>query len=99
MKTILGKLLVYFFIFAILFQIVAISIFISSKEITKTYDQSFQRFLLLNTISQITEDLSVQTNALVIDSDSENSDEYFVIKRKLQLKKKELFTLFNKDDY
>ena len=99
MKTIRGKLLVYFFIFAILFQIVAISIFISSKKITTTYDQSFQRFLLLNTISQITEELSIQTNAIVIDSDSGNLDEYFIRKSELQLKKGELFELFNQDDY
>src|SRR5690625_1022256 len=99
MKTIRGKLLVYFFIFAFLFQIVAISIFVSSKEITTTYDQSFQRFLLLNTISQITEELSLQTKAIVIDPESEDSNEYFTTKRELQLKKNELLQLFNEDDY
>ena len=99
MKTIRGKLLVYFFIFAFLFQVVAISIFVSSKEITTTYDQSFQRFLLLNTISQITEELSLQTKAIVIDPESEDSNEYFTTKRELQLKKNELLQLFNEDDY
>jgi len=99
MKTIRGKLLVYFFIFAFLFQVVAISIFVSSKEITTTYDQSFQRFLLLNTISQITEELSLQTKAIVIDPESEDSNEYFTTKRELQSKKNELLQLFNEDDY
>lgn len=86
-KTIRGKLLVYFLIFLITFQIVAISIFISSNTITKSYDQSFQRFLILNNISEQADDLYVYARDFVKKSEAAEIDEF--LRMKAQLKKEE----------
>ncbi|WP_164667839.1 sensor histidine kinase [Virgibacillus doumboii] len=84
MKTIRGKLIVYFFVFVFLFQITAISIFISSNELTNTYNDSFQRFLLLNKISQNASELYSTTKLFVNDPSPGNSDDYFEIKADLE---------------
>ncbi|SFB01749.1 Histidine kinase-, DNA gyrase B-, and HSP90-like ATPase [Lentibacillus halodurans] len=84
MKTIRGKLLVYFFVFIFLFQITAISIFVSSNELTNTYNDSFQRFLLLNKISQNASELYTATKSFVNDSNTGNSGDYFEIKANLE---------------
>ena len=84
MKTIRGKLLAYFFIFVILFQITAISIFISSNELTNKYDDSFQRFLLFNSISQKSDELYGLTKVYVLEPDEENAMKYFKKKTELQ---------------
>lgn len=86
-KTIRGKLLVYFLVFLVVFQIVAISIFISSNTITKSYDQSFQRFLILNNISEQADDLYVYARDFVKKSEAAEIDEF--LRMKAQLKKEE----------
>src|SRR5699024_11808738 len=77
MKTIRGKLLVYFLVFVVLFQVTAVSIFVSSNQLTNAYDDSFQRFLLLNDISQKSEELFAQTKIFVKGSNVENQADYF----------------------
>ncbi|WP_077328629.1 sensor histidine kinase [Virgibacillus siamensis] len=84
MKTIRGKLIVYFFVFVFLFQITAVSIFVSSNELTNTYHDSFQRFLLLNKISQNASELYSTTKAFVNEPNAVNSDAYFDIKSELE---------------
>lgn len=88
MKTIRGKLLVYFLVFVILFQVTAISIFISSNKMMKTYDTSFQRFLILNTISQQSKELYTFTNRLV--SNPDDVSEYYERKDNLMKEKENL---------
>ncbi|MGP4105836.1 sensor histidine kinase [Virgibacillus sp. L01] len=84
MKTIRGKLIIYFFVFVILFQVTAVSIFVSSNELTKTYNDSFQRFLLLNTISQQTSELYSTTKSYVNEPNSGSAEDYYRIKTELE---------------
>lgn len=90
MKTIRGKLLVYFLVFVILFQVTAISIFISSNKLTNTYHNSFQRFLLLNSISQQSDELFTFTRTFVSEPEHERSPDFYKMKSKLLNKKEEL---------
>ena len=94
MRTIRGKLLVYFLVFVILFQITAVSIFVSSNQLTNTYDQSFQRFLLLNDISQKSEELYTQTRIYVMESGGINKTDYFAVKKALENAKDQLASAF-----
>lgn len=95
MKTIRGKLLSYFFVFVLLFQITAISIFVSSNELTNKYDESFQRFLLLNSISQKAHELYGLTELYVLASVEENAVDYFDKKAELTVEKKKLENLLH----
>ena len=95
MRTIRGKLLVYFFVFLILFQITAISIFISSNELTTKYDDSFQRFLLLNSISQKSNELYGLTNRFVISPEERHVKDYFSKKEELYGEKERLVEMFH----
>ena len=94
MKTIRGKLLVYFLVFVVLFQVTAVSIFVSSNQLTNAYDDSFQRFLLLNDISQKSEELFAQTKIYVMGSNVENQADYFIAKKALEDKQEELTSAF-----
>lgn len=93
MKTIQGKLLVYFLVFVIMFEWTAVFIFISSNKLTNTYQTSIQRFLILNRISQYTNHLADDTKALVTDHGTENLKTYYRDKRKLA----EAMELFSKE--
>src|SRR5690625_5503 len=95
MRIIRGKLLVYFFVFLILFQITAISIFISSNELTTKYDDSFQRFLLLNSISQKSNELYGLTNRFVISPEERHVKDYFSKKEELYGEKERLVEMFH----
>ncbi|SEP81744.1 Sensor histidine kinase YesM [Virgibacillus subterraneus] len=94
MKTIRGKLIVYFFVFVLLFQVTAISIFISSNDLTNAYNKSFQRFLLLNSISEKTKDLYTYTKTFVTESEAENAVNYYDTKKQLQEEKEKLESTF-----
>ncbi|SDQ19132.1 sensor histidine kinase [Virgibacillus salinus] len=94
MKTIRGKLIIYFFVFVILFHVTAISIFVSSNELTKTYNDSFQRFLLLNTISQQTSELYSTTKSYVNEPKSGSAEDYYRIKSELEGNVDQLTTTF-----
>lgn len=98
MKTIRGKLLVYFLVFVILFQITAISIFISSTQLLHNYDDSFQRFLLLNNISQKSKELYTETKIYVKESETMNQSDYFAVKDHLKRQKKKLSKSFPNPD-
>ncbi|WP_342504833.1 sensor histidine kinase [Sporosarcina sp. FSL K6-2383] len=95
MKTIRGKLFIYFFVFVILFQVTAISIFVSSKELINNYDNSFQRFLLLNSISQKSNELYAFTQRYVIEPEEENAEDYFAKKEQLATDKEKLAEAFD----
>lgn len=77
LNTIRGKLFIYFFVFVVLFQMTAILIYVSSNRLMKQYDDSFQRFLLLNSISQKTEQLYDETKIYVLEPSEENADNYY----------------------
>src|SRR5690625_3232402 len=95
MKTIRGKILVYFLVFVVLFQITAISIYVSSNELMNTYDESFQRFLRLNAISQKSDELYARTKILIVEPEAENETAYYDAKRELEAEKEELATDFH----
>jgi len=94
MKTIRGKLLVYFLVFVVLFQVTAVSIFVSSNQLTNAYDDSFQRFLLMNDISQKSEELFAQTKIYVMGPNVENQADYFIAKKALEDKQEQLTSAF-----
>src|SRR4051794_40640408 len=98
MKTIRGKLLAYFFVFVVLFQITAISIFISSNELTNKYDDSFQRFLLLNSVSQKSDELYDMTKIYIIEPDDENLRNYYNKKAELFTEKENLANQFDLEE-
>lgn len=95
MKTIRGKLLIYFFVFLIFFQVTAISIFVSSNRLTNVYNDSFERFLLLNSISQKSKELHTYTNTFVIEQEDSDIEEYFTIKKELVNEKKQLIEILS----
>ncbi|MCG1028115.1 sensor histidine kinase [Virgibacillus halodenitrificans] len=94
MKTIRGKLTVYFLVFIILFQVTAISIFVSSNQLTNTYHDSFEQFLLLNSVAQKSEELYLRTKTVVTNADKENQASYFKAKKLLQKDKDRLTHLY-----
>src|SRR5699024_9611867 len=96
MKTIRGKLLVYFFAFLILFQVIAISIFVSSNKLTNTYQSSFQRFLLLNSISEKADELYSFARAFVDQSEPDHVHGFYQLKDDLVNEKEKLLnTMFD----
>lgn len=95
MKTIRGKLIVYFFVFVILFSITAVSIFVSSNELSNKYHESFQRFLLLNSISQTSEELYTMTKTYVTEPNDKNAGGYYTTRKSLISDKEALGSSFN----
>jgi len=96
MSTIRGKLLVYFLVFLVLFQVTAISIFVSSTKLTNTYHSSFQRFLLLNSISQQADELYTFARTFVGESEPNRVPEFYQLKDELvKEKEKVLNTVFD----
>lgn len=94
MRTIRGKLIVYFFVFMILFYVTAVSIFVSSNELTNKYDDSFKRFLLLNSISQNSEELYTMTKTYVTEPNAKNAKAYYTTRELLISDKEALGSSF-----
>lgn len=83
MKTIRNKLLLAFFSFVLLFNIVSFSIYFSSRSILSEYDASFERFLLLNQISQTSNHLYEKTNSYVIEKNQTSIREFHKVRQTL----------------
>ncbi|MFZ4451153.1 sensor histidine kinase [Salibacterium aidingense] len=77
-SSIRSKLLLCFFVFIVLFNIVSVSIYISSSRLTDEYNTSFERFLIFNSVSQQADALYEDTNAYVRDPSEENLQAYYV---------------------
>ncbi|WAA09284.1 sensor histidine kinase [Fervidibacillus albus] len=84
MKTIRSKLITYFFVFVFLFNIVSIAIYFSSTQLMKEYHSSFERFLLLNSISQRTVELTDKVTRFVVERDSVYVIDFHKIRRDLE---------------
>lgn len=67
MITIRKKLLLYFLVFVVLFNVVSYSIYASSRQLVNEYHKSFQGFLLLNEISQQSAELYEGVNSYAIE--------------------------------
>ncbi|WP_246031479.1 hypothetical protein [Salibacterium salarium] len=87
LSSIRGKLLLCFFVFILLFNIVSVSIYFSSSRLTNEYNTSFERFLIFNSISQQANELYEDTNAYVRDPSEENLTSYY--RSRLELRDEE----------
>ncbi|HWO76477.1 MAG TPA: sensor histidine kinase [Bacillus sp. (in: firmicutes)] len=90
MKSIRSKLMAYFFIFVILFNLVAIAIYASSNQLMNEYNSSLQRFIILNSISQRTNQLYEKVNTFVVERDVRYVEEFQIIRRILEAEKNNL---------
>ncbi|WHY74725.1 sensor histidine kinase [Fictibacillus enclensis] len=90
MKTIRSKLLLYFFVFVLLFNVVSISIFFSSRSFLQEYDSSFKQFLLLNQISQTSNQLYEKANQFVLGRNQRVLNEFQQLRVTLNEKTKQL---------
>ncbi|RSL33613.1 sensor histidine kinase [Salibacterium salarium] len=95
-SSIRGKLLVCFFVFILLFNIVSISIYFSSTRLTNEYNTSFERFLIFNSISQQADELYENTNAYVRDPTEDNLTAYYI--SRLELRNEETRLADNMDE-
>jgi two-component system, sensor histidine kinase YesM len=84
MKTIRSKLLIYFFVFVVLFNVVSISIYFSSRSLLLKYDASFEEFLLLNRISQTSNLLYEKANEYVVEKNQKTIMEFHEIRHQLE---------------
>ncbi|MGD7006980.1 histidine kinase [Metabacillus sp. 84] len=81
MKSIRNKLLVYFSVFAALFNVVTFSIYLSSSRIVSEYHQSFQGFLLFNEVSQQANTIYEKINGYAVEKDRKFVREYEQVKQ------------------
>lgn len=84
MKTIRSKLLLYFFVFVVLFNVVSISIYFSSRSLLLEYDASFEEFLLLNRISQTSNLLYEKANEYVVEKNQKTILQFHEIRHQLE---------------
>ncbi|MCP8617560.1 sensor histidine kinase [Salirhabdus salicampi] len=90
MKTIRSKLILYFFFFVLLFNIVATTIYFSSHRLMNEYHTSIERFLVLNTISQTSNELYDTVNAYVVEKTAPHLTRYYDVRQKLMEDKEQL---------
>jgi len=90
MKSIRSKLITYFFIFVVLFNIVATAIYLSSNQIMNAYNTSFERFLLFNSISQKTNELIEKVNRFVVERDSQYAVDFQNLRKDIEDEKTKL---------
>lgn len=90
MTSIRSKLIFYFFTFILLFHVVSISIYISTQHFMKQYQEGFDRFLLLNDISQTSFKLYEKVNGYVVEKNETFFNEFHQTKQGLISKKEAL---------
>lgn len=78
------KLLLYFAIIALLVNGVVFYLYNSSEYIMDEYDHSFQKFLLLNEISQQTTQMTEDVNAFIVEKDMKFKRDYRLTLRALE---------------
>lgn len=94
------KLILYFIILVVLVNGVAFYLYSSSEQIMREYDRSFQRFLLLNEISQQTNTLVEKMNAYIVEKDPVYLKEFNETNTLLRSNKKRLDSeIENKSNY
>lgn len=76
-RTIQSKLILIFAIIIILFNVVTISIYVSSAQLMQNYYESFESLLRLNSISQTARDLSDHTKAYVLEQEETDLKAYY----------------------
>ncbi len=89
------KLLLYFSIFILLLNGIVFFLYNSSEDIVNEYDYSMRRLLLLNEISQRTNQLVEQLNAYLTEKDERYLREYNRQYRWLQENRKQVREMFS----
>lgn len=93
-----SKLLLYFIVLVVLLTSVGLFFYKSSEKVVGEYDDSFERFLLLNDISQETNKITEKLHAYILDKDESYLKEYRKEKVKLIHDQKRLYQVMNSND-
>ncbi|MFJ7727427.1 sensor histidine kinase [Neobacillus sp. NPDC097160] len=93
-----SKLLLYFIVLVVLLTTVGFIFYNSSEKLVTEYDGSFERFLLLNDISQRTNLLTEKLHAYILDKDESYLKDYRREKIKLIKDQKKLYEVMNTND-
>jgi sensor histidine kinase YesM len=93
-----SKLLLYFIVLVVLLTSVGIFFYESSEKVVGEYDDSFERFLLLNDISQRTNLITEKLHAYILDKDKPYLDDYRKDKLKLIHDQERLYQVMNSND-
>jgi len=93
-----SKLLLYFIVLVVLLSSVGLIFYNSSEKLVNEYDDSFERFLLLNDISQRTSLISEKLHAYILDKEESYLKDYRKEKVKLIKDQKRLYQEMNTND-
>ncbi|MDN3017272.1 histidine kinase [Paenibacillus sp. BSR1-1] len=93
-----SKLLLYFIVLVVLLTSVGFFFYSSSEKLVNEYDNSFERFLLLNNISQRTNLITENLHAYILEKDESYLKDYRKEKVKLIKDQKRLFKVINTND-
>ncbi|SES72682.1 Sensor histidine kinase YesM [Salinibacillus kushneri] len=83
MKSIRSKLMAYFFVFVLLFNVVSVLIYFSSDRLLNEYHTSIERFLILNRVSQKSIDLYDKVNQFVLTGEKEDFNTYYHTRKEI----------------
>jgi signal transduction histidine kinase len=93
-----SKLLLYFIVLVVLLTSVGLFFYKSSEKVVGEYDDSFERFLLLNDISQRTNLITEKLHSYILDKDKPYLYEYRNEKLKLIHDQNRLYQVMNSSD-
>ncbi|GAA0485039.1 hypothetical protein GCM10008986_07860 [Salinibacillus aidingensis] len=90
MKSIRSKLMAYFFVFVLLFNVVSVLIYFSSDRLLNEYHTSIERFLILNRVSQKSIDLYDKVNQFVLTGEEQDFEAFYKTKSEIVQEKERL---------
>ncbi|MDQ0201544.1 sensor histidine kinase YesM [Neobacillus ginsengisoli] len=93
-----SKLLIYFMVLVVLLTSIGIFFYNSSEKLMVEYDNSFQRFLLLNDISQRTNLITEKLHAYILDKEERYLVDYDKERLKLVGDQQRLYEEINTND-
>ncbi|QCJ40957.1 HAMP domain-containing protein [Bacillus sp. S3] len=93
-----SKLLLYFIVLVVLLTSVGLFFYNSSEKLVNEYDDSFERFLLLNDISQRTNLITEKLHAYILDKEESYLEDYRKEKVKLINDQKRLYQEMDTSD-
>lgn len=93
-----SKLLLYFIVLVVLLTSVGLIFYKSSDKVVGEYDDSFEKFLLLNDISQRTNLITEKLHAFILDKEDSYLKEYRNEKVILIQDQKKLYRVMNSND-
>ncbi|PLS05673.1 histidine kinase [Neobacillus cucumis] len=93
-----SKLLLYFIVLVVLLTSVGMFFYDRSEKLVSEYDESFERFLLLNDISQRSNFLTEKLHGYILDKEKSYLQDYRSEKLKLIKDQKRLIKVMNTND-